>query len=322
MYQVILYYNFEPIEDPDRFCKAHKKFCKEIGLKGRIYISDEGINGTAGGTEQQIEEYKNYLWSLPGFGDTEFKQEESDYIPFAKLICKTRDEIVALHVDDVNPENGGNYLAPDEWRNVMESQEDYVMIDVRNNYESKIGHFKGALTPDLDNFYDFPEWLEEANIPKDKKVLMYCTGGIRCEKFSVLMKEGGWDDVNQLHGGILKYAKEENGKHFEGKCFVFDDRLVVPVNPNDLEPIARCEITGKPADTYINCANMECNKLFVCSEEGAHKMEGCCSEECRQSDYKRPFDPENAFKPFRKWYNYFGEDFKERDIEQQRAAQS
>ncbi|HBX65565.1 MAG TPA: rhodanese domain-containing protein, partial [Balneolaceae bacterium] len=95
MYQVILYYNFEPIEDPDRFCKAHKSFCKEIGLKGRIYISDEGINGTAGGTDQQIEEYKNYLWSLPGFDDTEFKQEESDYIPFAKLICKTRDEIVA-----------------------------------------------------------------------------------------------------------------------------------------------------------------------------------------------------------------------------------
>lgn len=128
------------------------------------------------------------------------------------------------------------------------------------------------------------------------------------------MKEGGWDDVNQLHGGILKYAKEEEGKHFEGKCFVFDDRLVVPVNPNDLEPIARCEITGKPADTYINCANMECNKLFVCSEEGARIMEGCCSEECKESEFKRPFDPENAFKPFRKWYNYFGEDFKEREL--------
>lgn len=314
MYQVILYYNFEPIENPDVFCKAHKTFCKEIGLKGRIYISEEGINGTAGGTKEQIEKYKNYVWSLPGFDDTEFKQEESDYIPFAKLICKTRDEIVALHVDDVNPENGGNYLAPDEWRKVMESQEDYVMIDVRNNYESKIGHFKGALTPDVENFYDFPKWLKQANIPKDKKVLMYCTGGIRCEKFSVLMKEEGWDDVNQLHGGILKYAQQEGGKHFEGKCFVFDDRLVVPVNPNDLEPIARCEITGKPADTYINCANMECNKLFVCSEEGAHQMEGCCSEECRQSEYKRPFDPENAFKPFRKWYNYFGEDFKEREM--------
>ncbi|MFN1835051.1 rhodanese-related sulfurtransferase [Balneola sp. MJW-20] len=319
MYQVILYYNFQEISDPDAFCKKHKKYCKDLGLKGRIYISEEGINGTAGGTAEQIEAYKKYLCSIPGFEDTEFKQDESEYIPFAKLIVKVRDEIVALHVEDVDPERGGNYLSPAEWRRVMEGEEDYVMIDVRNNYESRIGHFKGALKPDLKNFYDFPKWLDEVQIPKDKKVLMYCTGGIRCEKFSVLMKESGWDDVNQLHGGILKYAKEEEGKHFKGKCFVFDDRLVVPVNPKDLEPIAHCEITGKPADTYINCANMECNKLFVCSEEGARKMEGCCSEECRESEYKRPFDPEHAFQPFRKWYNYFGEDFKERDLASQKS---
>lgn len=322
MYEVILYYNFNSIEDPDRFCKQHKQFCKEIGLKGRIYISDEGINGTAGGTKEQVEAYKEYLTSIPGFEETEFKQDHSEYVPFAKLICKVRQEIVSLHMDDVDPVDGGKHLRPEEWRNVMESGEEYVMIDVRNNYESKVGHFKGALTPDLDNFYDFPEWLEEVNIPKDKKVLMYCTGGIRCEKFSVLMKKEGWDDVNQLHGGILNYAKEEGGEHFEGKCFVFDDRLVVPVNPNDLEPIAHCEITGKPADTYINCANMECNKLFVCSEEGARQMEGCCSEECRKSEYKRPFDPEDAFKPFRKWYNYFGEDFKERDVQREPQTQS
>lgn len=313
MYQVILYYNFHKIEEPERFCKAHKKFCKEIGLKGRIYISEEGLNGTAAGNEQQIDEYKNYVWSLPGFSDTAFKQDECDYIPFPRLTCKVREEIVSLHVDDVDPEKGGNYLEPEEWRRVIE-EEDHVMIDVRNNYESKIGHFKGAIKPDLENFYDFPQWLDEVDIPKNKKVLMYCTGGIRCEKFSVLMKEKGWEDVNQLHGGILRYGKKEGGEHFKGKCFVFDDRLVVPVNPQDLEPIARCEITGKPADTYINCANMECNKLFVCSEEGAHKMEGCCSEECMESEYKRPFDPENAFKPFRKWYNYFGEDFKERPV--------
>lgn len=316
MYEVILYYNFSTIEEPERFCKEHKKFCKEIGLKGRIYISEEGINGTAAGTKEQVEAYKEFVWSLPGFEKTEFKTEEEEYIPFAKLICKTREEIVSLHLEGVDPKNGGNHLSPAEWRTVMESGEDYVMIDVRNNYESKVGHFKGAITPDLENFYDFPQWLEEADIPKDKKVLMYCTGGIRCEKFSVLMKDQGWDDVNQLHGGILTYAKEEGGKHFDGKCFVFDDRLIVPVDPSKLEPIAHCEITGKPADTYVNCANMECNKLFVCSEEGAHLMEGCCSEECKKSEYRRPFDPKNAFKPFRKWYNYFGEDFKKRDLEQ------
>lgn len=314
MFDVILYYNFSTIEDPARFCKEHRRFCKEQGVKGRIYISEEGINGTLAGTEEQVRRYKEYLRAQPGFEDTEFKTEPSDYIPFAKLICKVRKEIVSLHVDDVRPEFGGRHLQPEEWRGVMESGEDYVMIDVRNNYESKVGHFKGALLPDLKNFYDFPQWLREVNIPKDKKVLMYCTGGIRCEKFSVLMKEEGWEDVNQLHGGILNYAKKENGKHFLGKCFVFDDRLVVPVDPEHTEPVSHCEITGKPADTYINCANMECNKLFVCSEEGARLMDGCCSEECRQNEYKRPFDEKNVFRPFRKWYNYFDDDFKEREL--------
>jgi len=316
MYQVILYYKFNPVENPENFAKRHKHFCKETGLKGRIYISEEGINGTAAGTQEQIERYKKYLTSIPGFEDTEFKTDEADFIPFPKLTCKVRDEIVSLHIEDVDPQKGGEYLEPAEWKETIENEEDYVMIDVRNDYETKIGHFDGALTPNVKNFYDFPGWLEKADIPKDKKVLMYCTGGIRCEKFSVVMKQKGWEDVNQLHGGILRYAKEEGGKHFKGKCFVFDDRLVVPVDESNLEPIARCEITGKPADSYINCANMECNKLFVCSEEGAKKMEGCCSEVCRKSEYKRPFDPENAFKPFRKWYNYFDEDFKERELQQ------
>lgn len=316
-YEVILYYNFHPIADPESFCSDHKEKMKEIGLKGRVYIGTEGINGTLGGTREQIQQYKEFLWSIEGFEDTQFKTDKDDTIPFAKLKCKVRDELVAIHMDGLNPENGGNYLEPEEWRKVMENDDDYVMIDVRNNYESKVGHFEGAMTPDVDNFYDFPEWLDEAEceIPKNKKVLMYCTGGIRCEKFSVLMKQKGWDDVNQLHGGILRYANEEGGEHFKGKCFVFDDRLVVPVNKDNLQPIARCEITGKPADSYINCANMQCNKLFVCSEEGAQIMDGCCSEECKKSEFKRPFDSDNAFRPFRKWYNYFDDEFKERELQ-------
>jgi UPF0176 protein len=314
MYQVILYYKFVTIEDPEAFAKEHKAFCKELGVKGRIYISDEGINGTLGGTREQVQRYKNHLTAIEGFEGISFKTDTSDYIPFARLICKTRDEIVALHTK-ADPEKGGEHLEPQEWKQLMESEEDYVLIDVRNDYESKIGHFEGAITPGLENFYQFPEWLDNLQVSKDKKVLMYCTGGIRCEKFSVLMKEKGWEDVNQLHGGILRYGKEEGGVHFKGKCFVFDDRLVVPVNEHDMKPIAECEITGEPADTYINCANMQCNKLFVCSEEGARMMEGCCCEACLKSEYKRPFDPEHAFRPFRKWYNYFDEDFKERELE-------
>lgn len=314
MYEVILYYKFREIEDPEIFCDEHKAFCKDLGVKGRIYISKEGINGTMAGTPEQVQQYKDHLVSIDGFEEIDFKTDTCDYIPFAKLICKRRDEIVAIN-KKVDTSNGGRYLEPGEWKAIMESGEDYVLIDVRNDYESRIGHFEGAITPGLENFYDFPEWLDQFDAPRDKKVLMYCTGGIRCEKFSVLMKEKGWEDVNQLHGGILRYAEEEGGKYFKGKCFVFDDRLVVPVNKKNMEPIAHCEITGKPADTYINCANMECNKLFVCSAEGARIMEGCCSEACRQNEYKRPFDQGNAFRPFRKWYNYFDEGFKDRELQ-------
>lgn len=314
MFTVILYYNFTEIADPETFCRTHKSWLKERGVKGRVYIGREGINGTLAGTPDQMESYMTWLRSLEGFEKTGFKIDEAEEIPFAKLVCKVRKEIVAIHMDGLDPAEGGEYLEPDEWREVLESEEDYALIDVRNNYESRIGHFEGAIQPDVNTFFEFPDWLEQAEIPKDKKVLMYCTGGIRCEKFSVLMKKRGWKDVNQLHGGILRYAKEEGGKYFRGKCFVFDDRLVVPVNKENLTPVATCEITGKPADSYINCANMECNRLFVCSEEGAQQMEGCCSEACRESEYRRPFDPKSAFKPFRKWYNYFEDEQKERSV--------
>lgn len=312
MIEVILYYNFQKIEDPETFCRDHLQHLKALNVKGRVYIGEEGINGTLAGTPEQMNQYKAWLRSLDGFEDTEFKCDEADVTPFAKLTCKVREEIVSIHQEGLDPAEGGSYLEPDEWREVLESGEDVILIDVRNNYESRVGHFEGAIRPDVDTFYEFPEWLEQSDIPRDKKVLMYCTGGIRCEKFSVLMKQKGWEDVNQLHGGILRYAHEEGGVHFRGKCFVFDDRLVVPVNRDNLEPIARCEINGKPADSYINCSNVECNKLFVCSEEGAKQMKGCCSEACMESESRRPFDADNAFRPFRKWYNYFDSSFKER----------
>lgn len=320
--EVILYYNFTRIEDPEGFVADHKQKCRELGLLGRIYVSNEGINGTLAGPKPAVNTYKTYLRSLNGLEDTEFKEDESDTIPFAKLIVKYRPEIVSLKVDeDLNPkEEGGRYLSPAEWREVLESDEDIQLIDVRNDYESRIGHFEGAITPQLENFYDFPKWIDEAGLDKNKKTLMYCTGGIRCEKFSILLQKKGFRDVNQLHGGILNYAKEEGGKHFKGKCFVFDDRLVVPVNPEEEEPIAHCEITGKPCDMYINCANMECNKLFVCSPEGARQMEGCCSEKCRQSEYKRPYNPRETYAPFRKWYYYFDDEFKDRTLQHENQA--
>jgi UPF0176 protein len=313
MFSVTQFYSFTPVADVESFRLEQEALARALELTGRIYVAEEGINGTAAGTSENIRSYEDALHAIPGFEDMLFKTDEVPHIPFDRLKVKIRPEIVALKAPDkLDPKNaGGRHLKPSEWRQVLESEKDYVLIDVRNNYESKIGHFEGAVLPDLENFYDFPQWLEQSGIPKDKKVLMYCTGGIRCEKFSALMIARGWNDVNQLHGGILQYAKEENGAHFRGKCFVFDDRMAVPINPESSEPVGTCDITGQPADKIINCANMDCNKLFVCCEEGIDKYHGCCSEACMHAPRVRPWKQREAFAPFRRWYNYFGPEFKQ-----------
>jgi len=307
MVDVILYYNFQSIKNPEQFCVDHKKKCLSLDLLGRVYIAGEGINGTLAGTHENILKYKEYLRSLSGFEGTEFKEDQCDNIPFRKLIVKTRPEVVTLNAPetiDLSREQGKR-LMPDEWKKVLESDEDYVLIDTRNDYEWKIGHFEDAILPDVENFFDFPQWIDRADINHEKKILLYCTGGIRCEKYSVLMEKRGYKNVFQLHGGIINYGKKAGGAHFKGKCFVFDDRLAVPVNKDDQAPISYCTITGVPCDTYLNCADPDCNRLFVCSKEGALKMEGCCSERCTKSPRKRPLDPNNIFAPTHKWYDYF-----------------
>ena len=309
MYQVVSYYKFHSIPYPEKFCLEHKKQCRSLNLLGRIYVAGEGINGSVAGRPSDVVQYKKYLSGLEGFADVLFKEEWSNSIPFDRLKIKTRPELVTLKSSiKIDPaKNGGQHLTPQQWRQTLESLKDFVLIDVRNNYESAIGHFPGAILPDIENFYDFPAWLEKVDIDKNKKVLMYCTGGIRCEKFSVLMRQQGFTDVNQLQGGILHYAQKENGAHFKGKCFVFDDRLSVPVEPNQTEPVGRCFISGVPCDTYINCANLSCNELFICSQEAAIEMEGCCSEECRKSPWRKPFNAKQVYEPTRRWHTYYEE---------------
>ncbi len=306
MYQVILYYQFSPIEDLQQFWFEQKLRCLALELKGRVYVVHEGINGTLCGLTENIERYKKFLHAYPGFENTEFKEEPCDFIPFNQLKVKIRPEMVTLKSDlPVDPNaQGGNYLEPSEWRRALESDEDFILLDVRNNYESAIGHFDGAIQPPLENFYDFPQWMKEANLNPRKKVLMYCTGGIRCEKFSAFMKQKGFQNVYQLRGGIINYAQKEDGAHFKGKCFVFDDRLAVPVNPKALEPIGRCEISNVPCDTYINCSNPECNRLFLCSRDAAIQMQGACSDACKNNPDRRPFNVDNIYAPYRKWYHY------------------
>ena len=307
MHKVILYYHFYPIKDPGRFRDDHRRQCEQLKLSGRVYIAREGINGTLAGTEDNIVKYMDYVRSISGFARTDFKEDACADNPFRKLIVKTRPEIVTLKsCEKIDPaRETGKRLMPDEWRRRLEAGGDFVLLDTRNRYEWAIGHFEGAVLPNIENFYDFPRWVDEAGIDRDKTVLIYCTGGIRCEKASLLMEKRGYKNVYQLHGGIIHYGHKEGGAHFRGKCFVFDDRLAVPVNRQEQEPIARCLITGAACDRYINCANPDCNRLFICSQEGARRMNGCCSAECLNAPRKRPFDPDDVYAPSKKRHLYF-----------------
>lgn len=301
-YEVLLYYKFRRIADPKAFRDEHHAACLALGLKGRVYVATEGLNGTLAGTPEKTLAYKTYLSAIPGFEDTAFKSDRHDRVPFEKLKIKVRPTIVNLGLtpaEDVDPaEATGKRLSPALWRRTLESGENFTLLDVRNNYESAIGRFKGAHCPDLGGFTAFRDWLPELEKDKDKKILMYCTGGIRCEKFSSLLLSKGFTDVNQLDGGILNYAKEEGGAHFEGRCFVFDDRLVVDVSPNPT-PIAKCLHCDRPEDRYVNCANMTCNRLFVVCDACAEAHHATCGDACFAAPLRRPFDRDKFRVPFR-----------------------
>jgi UPF0176 protein len=177
-------------------------------------------------------------------------------------------------------------------------------LDVRNEYEWKVGRFEGAELPPCDTFREFAAYadaLKEKSNPKDTPVMMYCTGGIRCELYSAVLKERGFEHVYQLDGGVIGYGLEEGNSHWQGKLFVFDDRLTVPINEEGETPvIGTCHHCKAPNETYYNCANTDCNNLFLCCKSCAIEHSGCCCTECKEAPRRRPFQAETAHKPFRK----------------------
>jgi UPF0176 protein len=191
---------------------------------------------------------------------------------------------------DVDPtKKTGKHINGEEFLNLKE-QEDVVVLDVRSNYEHSVGRFKDAVTLDIQNFREFPEKINELEHLKDKKVITYCTGGIKCEKASALLLEAGFKDVYQLHGGIIKYAKETGGKDFEGVCYVFDGRITVPVNSVNPKTISTCYICNTPSSRMVNCANPECNVHVPMCEKCGEEMEGACSTECKTHPRKREYN--------------------------------
>ncbi|MBD8004998.1 oxygen-dependent tRNA uridine(34) hydroxylase TrhO [Bacillus norwichensis] len=284
-YRVLLYYHYVTIEDPEEFAKQHLKFCKENELKGRILVANEGINGTVSGTVEQTDKYIEMMKADPRFTDMVFKIDEADGHAFKKMHVRPRKELVTLRLeDDIDPRQlTGTYLSPKEFFEAMQ-EEDTVVLDARNDYEFDLGHFKGAIRPDIKTFRELPDWIREnKNNFEGKRVLTYCTGGIRCEKFSGWLVREGFENVGQLHGGIVTYGKdpEVQGELWDGQCYVFDGRISVPVNRKEHVIVGKDYFDGEPCERYVNCANPECNRQFLSSEENEHKYMRSCSDECR-----------------------------------------
>ncbi|HVY01459.1 MAG TPA: rhodanese-related sulfurtransferase [Candidatus Nanoarchaeia archaeon] len=277
---ILLFYKFLDIKNPQEVAKKHKNDCIKLGLNGRILFSEEGINGSVAGTVDKTEAYKKMMRQDERFSDIVFKEDIGISMPFRKMVVKVKKEIVTLK-KKVDLKNSGKNLTPKEFLDLYEKGEDVIVLDTRNNYESKVGKFKNAITPDIEKFSDFPDFVETIKDKKDKKIVMYCTGGIRCEKASAYMKEQGFKDVSQLKGGILTFGKEFPDTVWEGTCFVFDRRLVSSVN-KESKPITNCETCGALCDLCRNCSNAACDKMFVQCMDCKHKLIGCCSNECFQ----------------------------------------
>jgi len=306
-YYILLYYCYSHIDDPELFRESHHLFCIENNILGRIIIAKEGLNGTVSGLKKDCELYMKVLKSDERFKNIDFKIEESDIHGFQKLNVRVKQEIVHSSLSHIDPnKNTGKHLSPSEFKN-FKDQEDVIILDVRSNYEHRVGKFKNALTLDIENFRDFPDKINELEQYKNKHVVTYCTGGIKCEKASAYLLEQGFENVYQLHGGIIKYGIEEDGKDFEGKCYVFDNRVTADINKVNPKVISSCYVCGDTCDRMINCADASCNLHAPVCEKCGWEMEGACSEKCKSNPDKRKYDGTGYYQSNMNGYNpYIG----------------
>ncbi len=282
--KTVSFYKYVILDHPDKLRDELYAAWKDLGVLGRIYLAQEGINAQLSVPINNWDAFRNNLYSKKGFLNMPIKIAiEDDGLSFFKLTIKVRKQIVAdgLKIDEYDVTNVGKHLNAKQWNDAMENGA--VVVDMRNHYESEIGRFKGAICPDAETFKEeLPMVKDMLQGKEDKQVLLYCTGGIRCEKASAYLKHHGFNDVNQLHGGVIDYVRQLNDdlsikNKFTGKNFVFDERRGERVS-GDI--ISNCHQCGKPFDTHVNCANVNCNLLFLQCDSCKIKFKNCCSVEC------------------------------------------
>lgn len=289
--KTISFYKYFEIENPLEFRNELFLRWSEWNCFGRIYVAHEGINAQMSVPEHNFEAFMSYLYAIPQLSEVPIKYAiEDDGKSFFKLTIKVRPKIVAdgLEHGTYDLSKVGRHLTALEFHEALD-EPDTIVLDMRNHYESEIGRFKNAYCPDVDTFREEIQLVvDKFKDEKDKKFLLYCTGGVRCEKASSYLIHNGFGDVSQLYGGIIEYAQQIKKLNIEskfyGKNFVFDERLGESV---DGQVISRCHQCGKPADTHTNCANNDCHLLFIQCADCREKYEGCCSDEC-QTVYHLP----------------------------------
>lgn len=281
----VSFYRYVIIDNPNEL--RDNLFCQwnSLDILGRIYLAHEGINAQMSVPVDNWEIFKKNLFADLRFSDVAFKiAVEDNGKSFYKLAIKVRRKIVADGLEDgaFDVTNVGNHLSAKEFNDAMENP-DTIVVDMRNHYESEVGRFIGAICPDADTFREeLPMVIEELKDKKEQKIIMYCTGGVRCEKASAYLKHHGFKDVNQLQGGIIDYVRQIKAENlsskFIGKNFVFDERVGERITE---DIIAKCHQCSDPCDTHVNCANDDCHLLFIQCEKCMKEMDGCCTPECR-----------------------------------------
>ncbi len=294
------FYQYAQIGNPQLFRDHLFLAWHSMEALGRIYVANEGINAQMSLPANRFQEFKTFLDGINFLENVRLNiAREQDNKSFLKLKVKVRSKIVADGLDDATFDvtNKGIHVDAEIFNELIE-HEDAVLVDMRNHYESEIGHFKNAVTPDVDTFRDSLDIIEEdlKDHKEDKKLVMYCTGGIRCEKASAYFKHKGFKQVYQLEGGIIEYARQVESQKlenkFRGKNFVFDHRRGERISN---EIISNCHQCGKACDTHVNCANEACHLLFIQCKECASAMENCCSVECSEIA-ALPFEEQKALR--------------------------
>lgn len=265
MQKIILYYKFVPLADPMMTMRWQRELCGRLHLRGRVIIAAHGINGTLGGELEDVKAYIREMNRTPELKGIDYKWSDGSREDFPKMSIKVRQELVTLAPDETfNVFNQGTALTPGMWHDYLREHPDVTILDARNEYESAIGSFKGALKPKIKTFKDIKATLDA--LPKDQPVLTYCTGDIRCEYLSAYMKHKGFNDVYHLDGGIVKYGQAYGDSgYWEGKCYVFDKRVNISFS-NRSKDVAVCVHCGRPTSLQINCADLSCNRQFVVCE--------------------------------------------------------